>query len=180
MRWPREAAASLVVVRRRPVEATTAMLVGGLLAGPRWPALVPVLAVVGLGLGGLRRMLGVALAAAMLGGVALADARLERLDRSALGHEHLAAVLDLGGEVQAGELGAARGPAGALDGVDHAGAGIELVHAGTVDPPGDVDDEPSGRTRGRAGRARRHHAGRGRRRRRHGRRRRLRDLDGLG
>jgi competence protein ComEC len=85
VRCPEIAAASLAVVRRRPVEATTAMLVCGLLAGPRWPAMVPVLVALGLAVGGARRVLGVALAAALLGGVVVADARLDRLDRSALG-----------------------------------------------------------------------------------------------
>ena len=61
------------------------MLVCGLLAGPRWPALAPVLVVAGLVLGGVRRVLGATLVAALLGGVVLADARLERLDRSSLG-----------------------------------------------------------------------------------------------
>ena len=85
MRWQRVIAASLAVARRRPVEAATATLVCGLLAGPRWPPLVPLLVAAGLVLGGVRRVLGVVLAAALLGGVVLADARLEQLDRSSLG-----------------------------------------------------------------------------------------------
>ena len=78
------AAGALAAVRARPVEAITAMVAGGLLAGARWPALVPVLAVAAAALGGLRRVLGLTLAAAVLGGAAFADVRLEGLDRSAL------------------------------------------------------------------------------------------------
>jgi len=69
-------------LRARPLHVGLAAFVAGLALGPRWPligllVLAPVLA---------RRMIVVlALAAALLGGGAVADARLAALDRSSLG-----------------------------------------------------------------------------------------------
>ena len=69
-------------LRARPLHVGLAAFVAGLALGPRWPligllVLAPVLA---------RRMIVVlALAAALLGGAAVADARLAALDRSSLG-----------------------------------------------------------------------------------------------
>jgi len=81
----RAATAAVRALRRRPIEATTALVVAGLVAGPRWPALVPVLALGAVAAGGVLRGLGPVLAVAVLAGATVADARLAHLDRSALG-----------------------------------------------------------------------------------------------
>jgi competence protein ComEC len=74
---------------RHPRHALLAALVAGLLCGPRWPAAVAALAVAGLagaggGPGALRPLAAGAIVA-LLAGAVLADARLQALDRTALG-----------------------------------------------------------------------------------------------
>jgi competence protein ComEC len=81
--WRSTAASALGEVRARPLHAALAAAVVGLIAGPRAPAVVlaalPVCAVVAR-----RPAATLAVAAALLGGAVLADARLAALDRTAL------------------------------------------------------------------------------------------------
>ena len=82
---PVAAAAALAEVRARPLHAALAVFVVGLLAGPRAPILVPA-ALAACPLLGRRPAVALALAAALLGGAVLANARLAALDREFLAH----------------------------------------------------------------------------------------------
>ena len=60
-------------------------------------------------------------------------------------HQDLLAVLQAGGEVQVGEVGAARGAAGQPDGLEHPPVAGEAVDAGAPDLAGHVHVELAGR-----------------------------------